>query len=224
MRKIYLQKNVISGYLVAFCLFLSGCGSRQLFGPTVTSTPTYTNTPTLTATHTPEPSLTFTITITPTPVHSSTPLPLTPEEQAVKDFEDLGVSPDLYIISLGKDDVVQAIKTGTKIVIYKDGKFSYDFIFWVAKQTCDRTNWKPLPGKLYTTGMDAYYLGEYIINMTQSYFDQRKGNLLEYPIKGTEYCWVVADKANFFFTDFNKVVHQVPVFDLDKRSGSQGLW
>jgi hypothetical protein len=53
-------------------LLLSGCGSGQLFGPTITPSPTITNTPTSTptptATFTPTATATFTPTPTPAPV------------------------------------------------------------------------------------------------------------------------------------------------------------
>jgi len=66
---------------ILMSLILSGCGSGQIFGPTitptftVTSTPTQTLTPIPTSTHTP--TLTPTITITPTPNF------YTPEELAI---------------------------------------------------------------------------------------------------------------------------------------------
>jgi hypothetical protein len=56
--------------VLVFSLFLSGCGSGQLFGPTITPSPTITNTPTSTSTPTP------TATFTPTATATSTPTPV----------------------------------------------------------------------------------------------------------------------------------------------------
>ncbi len=57
---------------IVFSLLLSGCGSGQLFGPTITPSPTITNTPTSTPTPTPTatftPTATATFTPTPAPV------------------------------------------------------------------------------------------------------------------------------------------------------------
>jgi hypothetical protein len=60
------QHKFVAIFVLIFSLFLSGCGSGQLFGPTITPSSTMTNTPP------PTPTLTSTNTSTPT----ATPFPI----------------------------------------------------------------------------------------------------------------------------------------------------
>jgi len=68
-----------STIILLLALILSGCGSGQLFGPTLTPSPTITNTPTKTSTptFTPTDTPTSTPTQTDTPEPTSTPTPIT---------------------------------------------------------------------------------------------------------------------------------------------------
>ena len=163
---------------------------------------------------------------TPTASVTETAVSLSPEEQAVKDFTDLGVTADQYTISKDKDGTVHAYKADNKAEIYKDGKFNYDYIFSVARQTCEVTDMRYMPGTNVPYREDDQRNTNYFKEIVMTFYDgyNPNGNTTVYPIKDTKYCWVFADNKYFYFRDKEKVTHRVQVLDLDKRGGSQGLW
>ena len=161
---------------------------------------------------------------TPTPTPTESYYQLSPEKRIVRDFENLGVTPDQYTITKDENGKFKVFKTGTKTEIYSNEKFNYDFIFSIARQTCELTGVKPLPGTHRPANEDINFISKYLDDLLGRDLIEIRETSLIYSIDNTEYCWVVANDSFFYFRDKDGLTHRVPVFDLDNRKGSQGLW
>jgi len=106
-----MKRNIFVICYLIFISIISGCGSGQLFGPTLTPTPTITSTPTLT----------LTPTITPTSTVTLTPTPTTGKIEGNLSWSDSiePVAKTIILVVPGKDELSK------EIAIDEQGKYSF---------------------------------------------------------------------------------------------------
>jgi hypothetical protein len=152
-----------------------------------------------------------------------TPEPLSLKMQAIKDFKELGMDLNFYSL-IENQNGIEIYAKNNNTLIYENGKFSYPYVMYAAKQKCEITDIAFKQGTNVSLSEDKNRLNDYIGNIIKTYkFDKfgDHGMFMAYPIKDTKTCWVGADEYYFFFRDRDGTVHQVAVKDIKKLRGKQ---
>jgi hypothetical protein len=149
------KMNVI--FVLLTGLLLSGCAPGQILGstatpaPTMTTTPILTSTTTSTITATPTETSTATATQIPTEAKTSTPTlsseQATAEQDAVKQFTELGLTPDQYTLGY-KDGILVGTDKTTREELFKDGTWNWsDTLKGILSTNLDKTRLKGVNGE-----------------------------------------------------------------------------
>ena len=212
---------------ILICLFITSCSNPQPTTPTVkviTPQPSETKillTTTPTATETQKPTATATTTATATSTVEPTKAPKTPEDIFKSNMErwhEINPLVDINKLEKRADGKYYVPKTKFMAFDPKTDRYGYDFIFNVARDTCETPNPKIdyKPGQNMPLSLDK--MSAYIDS-----FVPKSIGLSAYPIMPGP-CWVAGDDTFFNWKDTSGHVNRIATANIENRLDFQGNW